>query len=245
MAAKGRSAPVTPPGSTDGPPPEKELAAWLVAHGANKLVYDSSAIPFTDGSRGFYLTSVGLLDLDFPSDEFNPRTQSTARTKEIQASITTLGLLTPLTCAYIPPEIGDKSRVVLIDGRHRFKALKALQAIDTGWGKRARVDIKIYFGLERSDLYLLATYLNRTRKNLTKGEYYKVVVDIFDEKKSEIEGRTGKPATEEVVFSEIASKALQNRDFDLSVGRIVGMVAFSPEWGEESWYPMVGSRQQE
>lgn len=231
---------------TDGvPSPDTYLQKWLTENEAGRLVYDASAIPFGTTSRGFYLVTVGLKDLQFPDDEFNPRVATTARTNEIRASITALGLLTPLTCAYIPPDEGEASRVVLIDGRHRFRALKELQKLDPTWGRRAHVDLKIYFGLERSDLYLLAAYLNRTRKNLTRGEYYKVVVDIFDEKKAEIEGRKGEPANEEAVFNEIAKKSLQSRDFDLSIGRIVGMVAFSRDYGDESWFPMVGSRQQE
>jgi hypothetical protein len=245
VAPKGAFVPMVAPGSSTAPTPDKDLERWLEANRASKLIYDASAIPFSNNSRGFYLTSVRLKDLDFPSDEFNPRTQTTARTNEIRASITTLGLLTPLTCAYIEPDNDEPSRVVLIDGRHRFRALKQLQALDADWGGRARVDLKMYFGLQRSDLYLLATYLNRTRKNLTKGEYYKVVVDIFDEKKAELEGRDGTPANEEKIFGAIAEKALQSRDFDLSVGRIVGMVAFSRAYGDDSWFPMVGSRQQE
>lgn len=233
-----------PPLAT-GPTPDEHLCDWLAKNHARKLVFDQSAIPYSTQERGFFLTSVQLSTLTFPSDEFNPRTQTTARTNEIRASITSLGLLTPLTCAYIPPENDEESRVVLIDGRHRFKALKELEGQDKDWAKRARVDLKIYVGLERSDLYLLAAYLNRTRKNLTKGEYYRVVVDIFDEKKEEIEGKEGTPASEERIFGAIAHKALQNRDFDLSIGRIVGMVAFTEDYGDDSWYPMVGSRQQE
>jgi ParB-like nuclease domain len=241
----GGASPAPAVSTTSGPTPDKDLQDWLTKNQAAKLVFDRSAIPYSKHTRGFFLTSVRLSTLTFPSDEFNPRTQTTARTNEIRASITSLGLLTPLTCAYIPADNGDPSRVVLIDGRHRFKALKQLEGQDPDWGGRARVDLKIYVGLERSDLYLLAAYLNRTRKNLTKGEYYKVVVEIFDEKKAEIEGREGSPAGEERVFGAIAQKALQSRDFDLSVGRVVGMVAFTQDYGDDSWFPMVGSRQQE
>ena len=246
VATKGSGpthAPVPPPEPASAP--DEHLRIWLERNSARKLVFEQSAIPYSSQLRGFFLTSVQLTTLTFPSDEFNPRTQTTARTNEIRASITSLGLITPLTCAYIPPENGNDSRVVLIDGRHRFKALKELQDQDADWAKRARVDLKIYVGLSRSDLYLLAAYLNRTRKNLTKGEYYKVVVQIFDKRKEEIEGKAGKPAGEDQVFAAIAHKALQSRDFDLSIGRIVGMVAFTDDYGDESWYPMVGSRQQE
>ena len=90
----------------------------------------------------------------------------------------------------------------------------------------------------------MATYLNKTRKALAKGEYFKFIVKIYDEKKSELEAKSGKPITEEFLFREIEARELTNKNADLSVGRIVGLTAFDPEEGD-SWYPMVGVRQQE
>src|SRR5207245_2065052 len=129
----------------------------------------------------------------------------------------------------------------LIDGRHRFDALQALSIEDKQWANRARVDLKIYFGLSKSDLFSLSAYLNRTRKSLAKGEYYRVIVRIFEEKKKELEALDGKARTEEAVFKAISAQTISNRDFDLSIGRIVGLVAFDDEEAD-SWYPMVGNR---
>ena len=166
------------------------------------------------------------------------------------ASIGQLSMLSPLTCAYVPPddrtspENGSAEPVVLIDGRHRFSALQEMAKTDPDWASHARVDLKIYYGLQRSDLFQLATYLNRTRRNLRKGEYYQVIVKIFDEKKSEIEAETRKPATEKDIFSQISERAVPNKTFDLSIGRIVGLTAFDEEEAG-AWYPMVGLNQRQ
>ena len=216
----------------------------------------ATAIPGTEGSdHAFIVTSVPVRKLTFEDHQFNPRTPSLGRVNELRASISQLGLLSPLTCAYVAPieptkpnKPGKKNdsgeEVVLIDGRHRFDALQALSNEDKKWASRARVDLKIYFGLSKSDIFLLSTYLNRTRKALAKGEYYRVIVHIYEEKKKELEAQDGRPRTEEEVFKEISAQTISDRDFDLSIGRIVGLVAFDEE-EDDSWYPMVGNRQQE
>jgi hypothetical protein len=161
---------------------------------------------------------------------------------ELQASVRQLGLLTPLTCAYVGTQ--ESEPVVLIDGRHRFDALKRMAAEETAWAKSGKVDLKVFYGLTRSELHVLATYLNRTRKALRKGEYFKAIVKIYEEKQREIEENTGKPVRETDLFDAIHARELTNRDFDLSIGRIVGLSAFDDE-EDDSWYPLVGAFQNE
>jgi hypothetical protein len=222
--------------------PPDPLREWVTTHHGTPLLEGATAIPGANGSdHSFIVTSVPITDLRFEDHQYNPRHPSLGRVNELRASVHQLGLLSALTCAYVA---GGKEEVVLIDGRHRFDALRALSAEDKEWAKRARVDLKVYYGLTKSDLFQLATYLNRTRKALAKGEYYKVVVHIFEEKKKELEALDGRPRTEKEVFQAVSSHTISDRDFDLSIGRIVGMVAFDEE-EDEAWYPMVGARQQE
>lgn len=203
-----------------------------------------------ESERPYLLTSVSLDKLNFSNHEFNPRKPSTARIGEIMASIGQLTMISPLTCAYVSPEDriglenGTAEPVVLIDGRHRFSALQEMAIASPDWASKARVDLKIYYGLQRSDLFQLATYLNRTRRNLRKGEYYQVIVKIFEERKAEIEAKTRKIATEKDIFDEISERAVPNKTFDLSIGRIVGLTAFDEEEAG-AWYPMVGLNQRQ
>jgi hypothetical protein len=149
-------------------------------------------------------------------------------------------MLTPLTCAFIEGQ--RKEPVVLIDGRHRFSALQELDKEDPDWAQGARVDVKLFYNLTKSELHVLATYLNRTRRRLKRGEYYKAIVKIFEEKQGELEAETGTMATEFKIFSAVPRRSLTNRDFDLSIGRLVGLAAFREEEGG-SWHPYVGLHQ--
>ena len=228
-----------------------DLRAWVKAHRGKALVEELSEKP---GKRSkaypFVLTSVPLSQLRFFSHAFNPRTPNPGKVNELRASVEQLGLLSPLTCAYVDPQKVPNSdehpaeKVVLIDGRHRYQALRDLRSADSEWGRRAKIDLKIYYGLEPSDLFLLATYLNRTRKSLARGEYYKVLVRVYEERKRELESADGHPRTEAQVFADIRSPSITNLNFDMSVGRIVGLTAFDEE-EDQSWFPMVGTRQQE
>lgn len=235
-------------GNPDTPP--EELIRWVLTKGGVSWVADNAVFPTTQHERSYLLTSVALKDLMFVNHEFNPRVPSPTRVGEMQASISQMSMITPLTCAYIEPEERSREKtagdepVVLIDGRHRFTALEDLASNDADWASQARVDLKIYYGLNRSDLYQLATYLNRTRRNLKKGEYYQVIVKIFEETKSEIEAQSRRPATEQEVFDKISERAVPNKTFDLSIGRIVGLTAFDDE-ESDAWYPMVGLNQRQ
>ncbi|HZY91450.1 MAG TPA: hypothetical protein VFG07_01555 [Thermoplasmata archaeon] len=227
------------------------LKKWLKLHHASGSVEDYSEKPGRQSkSYPFVLTSVPLSRLRFYNHAFNPRTPNAGKVNELRASVSQLGLLSPLTCAYVDPsKVPDSDAhpvepVVLLDGRHRFKALVDLRSQDKEWGRRAKVDLKIYYGLERSDLFLLSTYLNKTRKALARGEYYKVLVKVFEERKRELEQSDGRPRTEIEVFKDIRSPSITNLNFDMSVGRIVGITAFDDE-EDRSWFPMVGTRQQE
>ena len=115
---------------------------------------------------------------------------------------------------------------------------------DKDWGTRVKIDLKIYYDLEKSDVYMLATYLNKTRKALAKGEYYKFIVDIYDSKYDEIVRDEGREPTEEQIFQRISARELTNKNEDLSIGRIVGITAFDDEQ-EGSWFPYVGLKQQD
>jgi hypothetical protein len=219
-------------------PPKVE--AWLKAHGAKDWVIESAPWPETGGPRTYVLATVALQGLDFVDTTYNPRKPNPPKVKELQASVRLISLLSPLTCAH---DLGnEKEPVVLIDGRHRYEALKLLAEEDRAWEAKARVDAKVFFGLTKSDLHVLATYLNRTRRALKRGEYYTAIVNIFEQKKLEVEQETGRSPPEDVVFNSILKRQLQDRDFDLSIGRIVGVCALSEEEGD-SWSPYVGSHQ--
>jgi hypothetical protein len=231
------------------------LEKWIHEHEGNQPVMQEGLAPYRESSKKFILVTCPLEKLGFNDHRFNPRTPSKEKIRELASSIASLSLLTPLTCAFIgkSKESSDNAEfnneeVVLLDGRHRFEALKELEKDYPSWKEKARIDLKIYFNLEMSDIYLLATYLNKTRKALAKGEYYKAIVDIYDSKQEEISQRqkegTRKMPTEKEVFSEITARDLSDKNFDLSIGRITGLTAFNEEEGG-SWYPMVGLKQQD
>jgi hypothetical protein len=231
--------------------PPIELVIWLKAHGASELIPDVASSPPSMGGqvRRYVLATTDLSSLDFGKNDYNPREPNEGKIRELQASIIQLSLLTPLTCAYLTPaereeEDGNSEAVVLIDGRHRFSALKLLEKVPSAnsWGDHARVDLKVYYGLSRSELYMLAAYLNRTRKNLRKGEYYKVVADIYQAREIELREKEGHPVTETEVFDSVSSKAVPDKQMDLSIGRLVALAAFDDE-ESKGWYPLVGLSQ--
>jgi len=224
----------TPPG----------LLEWLKGHGATEVVGDLARVPGEDKTRGFALATVDLASLAFKTHRYNPRMPSPPKIAQLAASIRYLSLLSPLTCCYLAEEDREngEEQVVLVDGRHRFEALHQIAEAEPEWGQVARIDLKIYWDLRKSDIYVLSTYLNRTRRNLRKGEYYRAVVEIYELKKEELEGERGRPQTESEVFEEVSPKELADRDFDLSIGRIVGLIAFDEEEAG-AWYPFVGNHQ--
>jgi hypothetical protein len=233
-----------------------DLQKWLVSHNALNREEEKTPTAAISGSRSpkkklsderfkhYVLTTVDLKNLNFNNHKFNPRTPNIGKVNELKASITQLTMISPLTCAFIEKQnlAPDEEEVMLIDGRHRFDALTHLRKDDPLWFQNARVDLKIFFGLQRSDLHVLATYLNQIRRPLKKGEYYKAIVHIFDEKHRELLSSNGVPIKESEIFSEIHSRELKDRNFDLSIGRIVGITAYDDEQGD-SWYPLVGDHQ--
>lgn len=222
------------------------LKKWLDERGCPNPRMDTAAIPANSDKRNFALATVPLGGLDFQDHSYNPRVPNPGKINEIAGSIQYLSLITPLTCAWIekPQQAGSKHKenLVLLDGRHRFEALKQIAADNKDFRETAKIDLKIYWGLKRADLFVLATYLNRSRRNLRKGEYYKFIVKIFEEKLEELQSGKKTPVIEREVFNAISSEQLTDRDFDLSVGRIVGEAAFDAE-NADSWFPMVGTHQ--
>ncbi|MFG1415730.1 MAG: ParB N-terminal domain-containing protein [Thermoplasmataceae archaeon] len=220
---------------------KEELKNWIKEHNCKGETFQEGTAPLNGKLRGFALTTCPLNELVFNDHKFNPRTPNQGKVKELAASISVLTLLTPLTCAYIEE---NEERVVLLDGRHRFSALQSIAQDHPDWAINAKVDLKIYYNLEKSDVYMLATYLNKTRRALHKGEYYQFIVDIYDSKYEELVRKNGKEPTEAEIFREISARELTNKNSDLSVGRIVGQTAFDDEQNG-SWYPFVGSKQQD
>jgi hypothetical protein len=220
----------------------KGLGLWLEKHGAGNWVAGSSKWPGTGEERRYVLATADFGLLSFEDHSYNPRKPSDAKINLLLASVRQLSMLSPITCAFIEGQ--PKEPVVLIDGRHRFSALQKLAAEEPDWAKKARIDLKVFYGLQKSDLHVLATYLNRTRQKLSKGEYYRAIVNIYDEKLKEMEATTGTTPLETEVFSAINARELSNHDPDLSIGRIVGITAFDEE-EEGSWYPLVGMHQHE
>lgn len=229
------------------------LDRWLRDHrAAGERLTDYALFPDSDGKEGarwpFLLTTAPFRELKFEVHKYNPREPNEGKVRELEASIRQLTLLSPLTCAYIEKgetdvSTGKTERIVLIDGRHRFKALQNLSG-DRAWADSARIDLKVYWNLEKSDLHLLATYLNRTRRALKRGEYYRAIVEIYENRLSEILEQTGKTPTEDEVFKSIHARELTDKDFDLSVGRVVGLTAFDKE-ELDSWCPLVGLGQRQ
>ena len=226
-----------------------QLIGWINLKKGNEPVFQEGVAPHGGKTRAFALTSCPLVNLKFDDHKFNPRTPNQGKVHELMASISVLTLLTPLTCVFIPSDKttnkeGTDETVFLLDGRHRFEALLELAKTDSDWEQKAKVDLKIYYGLQASDVYMLATYLNKTRKSLAKGEYYKFIAKIYDSKYDEIVRSEAVEPDEIRVFKDISSRELTSKNFDLSIGRIVGYTAFDPEQ-DGSWYPMVGLKQQD
>ncbi len=241
----------------------KELRDWLDDNELQELewtvcktLFDANADE-SEKYRYFLLTSVPLEKLEFKNHYFNPRTPNVNAVKDLSSSIAQLALLSPLTCVFLeeherPPsdkkDIDNDDKVYLIDGRHRFNALKSLQRSNPSseYSKGLRVDLKIFFHLKKSEVLLMANYLNRSRRQLKPGEYYNSVVSIYDETEKEIirSNDAGYTPTEKEVFEMIPNEKLKNRNLDLSIGRIVGTVAFDDE-DKDSWYGYVGIDQGE
>jgi hypothetical protein len=268
-----RKVPVKSPAESPGPIPTP-LQKWLDDREATSARPSVALIPGGKKTREFVLVTVPLRNLEFKNNDYNPREPNEGKVNELAASISTLSLLSPLTCAYIDDaaaataaelsqegqadrkpiprdsksesekkdeDESDGEPVVLIDGRHRYNALRLLANEDKPWAESVLVDLKIYFDLPLSDVYLLATYLNRTRKSLAKGEYYKFIVEFWESKVNEWKREHRKDPREIDIWPTVESRDLTDRNADLSVGRIVGTVAFDPE--DKGWYPMVGVRQ--
>jgi len=241
--------------------PSKELKQWLrerdaeIGNGAIKVKTFLKKDPSIDNwdnvlNRNYILTSIRLDKLDFKHHYFNPRTPNGDKVKELSASISQLSLLSPLTCVSLRDDfVKDNELVYLIDGRHRYSALMLLRnkRMETGnkFEEDVFVDLKIFYDTKRSDAYLMSNYLNRSRRQLKPGEYYGSIVKIYDEKENELIALTkdGVMPKETKVFKSISSE-LKNKELDLSVGRIVGQIAFNNE-DRTSWFGYIGIDQNE
>jgi ParB-like nuclease family protein len=221
-----------------------ELNDWLETRNGSHADPDVSRVPAGTSPKSFIVGTVKFNGLNFRNHEFNPRNPNESKVNELLASIRRLALLNPLVCAFLDrsERKNRNESVVLIDGRHRYEALSRLAEEDEPWRNHARIDVKIYYGLNRSELFLLSTYLNRNRRALKKGEYYRSVVRIYEERRRELESHSKKRIRESQVVHALHGRELTNRDFDLSIGRLVGSCAFDPRHGD-SWYPLVGSNQ--
>lgn len=214
---------------------------------ANRAVIGESKWPLMLGKRKFVLVApkFSLIKRAFTNHDYNPREPNLGKINEIKGSISQFSMLTPLTCALLPEdaEIKNDEKVILLDGRHRYEALIELTSPIQDWSyNENEVDIKILYGLSKSDLLIMSTYLNRTRKNLKKGEYFASVVKIYEAAELEYLNKKGVMPLESEIFEKIDVNALRDRKFDLSIGRIVGTVAMDPE-ENGGWAPKVGSSQ--
>ena len=77
-----------------------ELDRWIHDHNGSAPLTQVGRAPYEDKERAFLLTTVPLSKLSFTDNTFNPRTPSEKKVNELAASITSLSLLTPLTCAF-------------------------------------------------------------------------------------------------------------------------------------------------
>lgn len=216
--------------------------AWLKAVEARSAPPDVACVPGSRHARPYILATTRFAELRFTDHRFNPRQPDEAKVKELLASIRRLSLLNPLIAAHVPAGPESAEAVVLIDGRHRYEALGQLAAEDPEWKEHGRVDVKVYYGLAPSELRLLATYLNRHRRALKKGEYYRSVARIYEDRAAELRKTTRRHPTEVEVVGSLHGRELANRDFDATVGRLVALAAFEPNGGD-SWHPLVSNSQ--
>lgn len=221
-----------------GPTVPPRLRSWLEQRHVDLTEAHTSHLPgHGDHGRSFVLTTVPLRHLRFTDHRYNARQPSEAKINEVTSSMRYMGLLTPLTCFF--DDQGDE--VFLVDGRHRYEALQLLAVEEPDWADRAVVDVKIYMGLQASEVHVASAYLNRTRRNLRNGEYYQIIRTIYQTKYQELATTMKRTPTEDDVFNAISHRELANRNFDLSLGRLVAECALSPS--SEGWYPFVGGYQ--
>jgi len=219
----------------------KGLIGWLEPRCDSQFSITECKWPVDDLPKAYILCSSPLNLLKFENHDYNPRNPSEKKVDNLKSSIQTMGLFSPLTCAFLED---SEEQVLLVDGRHRFDALKKIRTDYPEWADQAYIDLKIYFSLQRSDLHAMATYLNKTRQKLKKGEYYKAIVKIYDERNEELIFQTKKTPSERDVISSIQGQEFPNKYIDFTIGRIVGLTAFNEE-DEGAWYPFVGLGQRE
>ena len=187
--------------------------------------------------RYYVLSSIKLKYLCFTDNRFNPRIPNEERINELAASIKQLSLLTPLTCVCIE-DTEFTEEVLLVDGRHRFEALKLIREMQKDSGETL-IDVKIFFELEKSDALLMANYLNRSRRQLKPAEYYGSVARIYHQAQKELMRKNINVPSEEEIFKYVSDESLKNKNLDLSIGRIVGDIINEEENGD-LWYNYVG-----
>lgn len=174
-------------------------------------------------SREIFLGSIPLKWISH-NHRLNPRIPRHQFLKQLQGDIKSLGLLTPLTCALV--DRGDIEagtyEMLVIDGRHRLEAINQLLngiTEDTD----GNVDVKVISPeAPESFLYQLSLYLNRTRKALKKGEYFKHITELWQKAVEEMTTPDG-PPLESAVFEFLkGTSELYDAKKDLTIGRIIG-----------------------
>ena len=88
------------PAESPGPIPTP-LQKWLDDREATSARPSVALIPGGKKTREFVLVTVPLRNLEFKNNDYNPREPNEGKVNELAASISTLSLLSPLTCAYI------------------------------------------------------------------------------------------------------------------------------------------------
>ena len=217
------------------------LRDWIIKRCGDKYTIVKCKWPIDDLPKGYVLCSCPLNELNFDDHLYNPRNSSITKVRKLKASIQLMGLFSPLTCAFVEKHL---DKVLLIDGRHRYDALLMIKEKYPEWAEQVYIDIKIYYNLPPSDLHAMATYLNKTRQKLKKGEYYRALVKIYNRKKEEIEENEGETPTEQYIIENIHGEEYSNKTVDFTTGRIVGLIAFDKN-EEGSWYPFIGLGQRE
>jgi hypothetical protein len=224
-----------------------ELKAWLDERDA---FYTSAVARAPDAEEHpFVLATLPLKSLNFQDGQYNPREPIPAKIKQLAASISSLTMLTPLTAAHVDiSKSGGTEPVVLLDGRHRFKALEMIvkrqkELGETSrWSVDDRIDVKIYHSLSRSQLNALSVFLNEGRRSLKKGEYYSGLLTMYNNRAKEMSAKLHRMPNETEVFETLRNKkGITNLNLDLSIGLHVARAGFDGE--AKGWFPFVGKGQ--
>lgn len=117
----------------------------------------------------FYL---GILDgKNLERHEYQPRAIDPKRVKELKENISTRGLMTPLIAS--ERKIVDSTKYLILDGQHRYEALKLLELLD-------EIQAKVYVNLTPEVEMDICREANELRKRPNAGERYRTYNRIYD-----------------------------------------------------------------